>query len=113
MADDCIFCRIVRGELPAAEVYRTESLLAFRDITPVAPVHVLVIPTAHIASMSELNDAHTAGEIILAATEVARREGLEPTGYRIVVNTGDHAGQSVGHLHLHVVGGRRLQWPPG
>lgn len=110
----CLFCDIAAGTVPATVVYETERTLAFRDLGPVAPTHVLVIPRDHFASAGELAEADPAyaGELLAAAAQVAHQEGLSG-GYRIVTNTGADAGQSVGHLHLHVLGGRSLGWPPG
>lgn len=113
MAEGCLFCRIVGREIPAEEVFRTEDVLVFRDISPVAPVHMLVIPLVHHDSLSQLEDTDLAGKLLLAAAEAARRENLLEAGYRVVVNTGRDAGQSVGHIHAHVLGGRALDWPPG
>jgi histidine triad (HIT) family protein len=112
---DCLFCRIIAGEIPADVVHRDERLTAFRDIRPQAPTHVLIVPNEHLTSTNELTDAHAEmmGRIVQFAAELARREGLAAGGYRLVVNTGPNAGQSVGHIHLHVLGGRRLGWPPG
>jgi histidine triad (HIT) family protein len=111
---DCLFCRIVAGEVPADIVLRTDEMVAFRDINPQAPVHVLVIPVVHHANAAELAaaDPSLAGRLLLAAGEVAAAEGLGD-GYRIVLNTGEVAGQSVFHVHAHVLGGRPLHWPPG
>jgi len=113
---DCLFCRIVAGEIPAKIVRRSSDAVAFSDINPQAPVHVLVIPTAHISAVRSATG--TDGERVLARTlmfaaEVARELGLDGGGYRIVTNTGPDAGQSVDHLHFHVLGGRKLGWPPG
>jgi histidine triad (HIT) family protein len=110
----CLFCGIAAGEIPATVVHETARTLAFRDLNPVAPTHVLVIPRDHYANAGELADADPAyaGELLGAAVAVAGQEGLTG-GFRIVVNTGDDAGQSVHHLHLHVLGGRPLGWPPG
>jgi histidine triad (HIT) family protein len=110
---DCLFCRIVAGEIPAAIVYETERTLAFRDIEPQAPVHVLVIPRAHHPDIGQLvaADPELAADLAAAATAVAAAEGLND--YRIVYNTGTSAGQSVFHVHAHVLGGRPLSWPPG
>ncbi len=115
MSDDCLFCRIVQGEIPSDRVLETDDLIAFRDIDPKAPTHVLVIPREHITSLSAAGEDHRdlLGSIQLAAAEVARREGVEAAGWRIVSNIGDEGGQSVGHLHYHVLGGRSLGWPPG
>lgn len=112
---DTIFGKIIRKEIPAQIVYETERVLAFRDVNPVAPVHVLVIPKKPIENIAAAvpTDAELLGELLLAAAEVARREGLEPGGYRIVSNIGRDGGQTVFHLHLHVIGGRSLLWPPG
>jgi histidine triad (HIT) family protein len=113
--DDCIFCRIVAGGIPADVVYRDDDVTAFRDIQPQAPVHVLVIPNRHVASTNELADADAAlaGKLLLAAGAVARREGIADSGYRVAINTGRDGNQTVPHLHLHVLGGRALGWPPG
>lgn len=109
---DCLFCRIVRGEIPARIVAESDDALAFRDIEPRAPVHVLVIPRTHVASMSDA-DPQTLGSVLALAAQVARQEGVTLSGYRVVVNTGEHAGQTVHHLHAHVLGGRDMAWPPG
>jgi len=113
--NDCLFCRIVRGEVPSDRVHEDETVIAFRDIAPRAPTHVLVIPREHIESAADLGEAHgpLLGRLFEVAAEVARREGIEPRGYRIVTNVGPDAGQSVPHLHLHVLGGRPMTWPPG
>ncbi len=107
---ECIFCRIVRGEIPSERVYENELVLAFRDIEPAAPTHVLIIPKEHIASVSHLveDDKALAGELLLAAGLVALQEGLLENGYRVATNTGEWGGQSVDHLHLHLLGGRQL-----
>ena len=111
--DDCLFCRIVRREIPASIVWEDEHDLAFRDIDPKAPTHFLVIPKRHFASLNEATDAPLLGRMLLAARELAEGEGIAQSGYRIVINTGANAGQSVSHLHVHVMGGRRMKWPPG
>jgi histidine triad (HIT) family protein len=103
----CIFCRLVAGELPATRVHEDADVLAFRDIQPQAPTHVLVVPKRHVASLAELTDARLAGALLLAAAAVARAEGLIQ-GWRLIANTGAHGGQEVPHLHLHVLGGRPL-----
>lgn len=110
----CLFCGIVAGDVPASVVHRTERTVAFRDLNPAAPTHVLVVPRDHFADVAELAEADPGylGEVLAAATAVARREGLAG-GYRLVANTGGDAGQSVDHLHVHVLGGRSLSWPPG
>lgn len=111
----CLFCNIVARAVPAAVVYENEHALAFRDIRPVAPTHVLVIPKRHISAIHELadTDAETIGQVFVAARSVARELGLESDGYRLVVNDGDAAGQTVHHVHVHVLGGRDFAWPPG
>ena len=115
MADACIFCRIAAGEIPATVVHETPDTVAFRDISPRSPVHVLVIPRRHVASIAELGpeDQALAGRLLLAAGEVARQEGLTDHGYRVISNIGAWGGQTVDHLHLHVMGGRAFHWPPG
>lgn len=110
---DCLFCRIVRGEIPATRVAETEHCIAFRDIDPQAPLHVLVIPRRHVASLDEADDAAELGRLVLLAAEIARNEGQATTGYRTVINTGASAGQTVFHVHLHLLAGRTLAWPPG
>lgn len=110
---DCIFCRIASGEIPAAIVAETDRFLAFRDINAQAPIHVLAIPRVHVASLAEADDAVMLGELLHFARGVAEAEGLVQAGYRVVVNCGADGGQTVPHLHLHVMGGRYLGWPPG
>jgi histidine triad (HIT) family protein len=112
---EIIFSKIIRREIPAQIVYETENVLAFRDIHPQAPVHVLVIPKTYLKDLASATSSDSAilGELLLAAAEVARREGLSEGGYRVVTNIGADAGQTVFHLHLHVLGGRALGWPPG
>lgn len=110
---DCLFCRIVRGEIPAAKVAETEECLAFRDIMPQSPVHVLVIPKAHYRSLDEVPDGGVVGAMAMLAQQVARTEGVAESGYRCVINTGRDGGQTVGHIHLHLLGGRGHGWPPG
>jgi histidine triad (HIT) family protein len=111
---DCLFCKIVAGEIPATVVHETPTTLAFRDINPQAPTHVVVVPRAHHADAAALAtaDPALAGELLRAATAVAEQEGVE-SGYRLVFNTGAGAGQTVLHAHCHVLGGRVLTWPPG
>lgn len=113
--DDCIFCRIATGGIPATTLHAEPDILAFRDIDPKAPVHVLVIPRRHIGSVNELaeGDADLVGRMVLVAKAIAAAEGIAGDGYRLVLNTGKDGGQSVAHLHLHVLGGRALGWPPG
>jgi histidine triad (HIT) family protein len=113
MADDCLFCRIVRKEIPAKLVYESEHCIAFRDINPQAPVHVLVIPRTHVVSLNDATNAAAVGRLALVAAEIARSEGIAESGYRVVCNTNRDGGQSVFHLHMHLLGGRSLAWPPG
>lgn len=113
MSDTCLFCRIARKEIPATVVAESEDLLAFRDIGPQAPVHVLVIPKAHIASLNDVSDFAIVGRMAQMARDIARQEGIGERGYRVVVNTRADGGQTVDHLHLHLVGGRQMDWPPG
>jgi histidine triad (HIT) family protein len=113
VAEDCLFCRIVRGEIPAKLVAQTDTAVAFRDIDPKAPVHVLVIPRKHVASLSEASDPAMIGELAMFAAAIAAREGIAESGYRTVINTNGDAGQTVPHLHLLLLGGRHMGWPPG
>jgi histidine triad (HIT) family protein len=110
----CLFCRIVSGEIPASVVYRNDHVVAFRDITPVAPQHLLIIPLKHITSLNGLTpeDEAIAGHILLAAGTVAEIVGIKETGYRLVFNTGRDAMQSVLHIHAHLIGGNQMGWPP-
>lgn len=110
----CLFCRILRGEIPAKKVFENEHVFAFEDINPQAPTHVLVIPKKHFGGLKEAQavDAEIIGRCHLAAAEIARQRSIEQ-GYRIVLNVGPGAGQSVFHLHVHLLGGRQLSWPPG
>ena len=113
---DCIFCRIASGDIPATIVKRSPHAVAFRDLDPKAPTHVLVIPTGHVAAARDAKGAEgegMLGRLLSFATEVATELGLDAGGYRIVTNTGPDGGQSVFHLHLHLLGGRKLTWPPG
>jgi histidine triad (HIT) family protein len=113
MSETCLFCKIADGEIKAQIVAETQRALAVRDIAPKAPMHCLVIPRAHIASLNDTDDAALLGELMLLAGRVARQEGIADSGYRVVVNTNKDGGQTVFHLHLHVMGGRRMEWPPG
>lgn len=115
MPNDCLFCRIARGELPAQVVHEGDDIIAFRDINPQAPTHILVIPRRHIASVNDLTpgDAELVGRLYLVAGDLAGEEGIRESGYRLVMNTGSAAGQTVDHIHLHLLGGRSLGWPPG
>jgi histidine triad (HIT) family protein len=112
---DCLFCRILAGEVPSTEVLSTSGTYAFRDVNPQAPTHVLVIPRAHITDASSLGPEHgdVLAEMYTTANAVARAEGLDRRGYRLVFNVGEDSGNSVPHLHLHVIGGRKMGWPPG
>jgi len=113
--ENCIFCRIIAGEMTADVVHRDSRAVALRDINPQAPVHILVIPLDHIESLDEASqrDEATLGHLLRVAARVANSEGLSESGYRTVINTGAGSGQSVFHLHVHVLGGRALSWPPG
>ena len=113
MAENCLFCRIIRGEIPAKIVAENTHCVAFRDINPQAPTHVVIVPREHFASLNEAKDAAMIGQLSLLASEIARREGIADRGYRTVVNTNADAGQTVFHLHLHLIGGRAMGWPPG
>ena len=112
---ECLFCAIVAGDIPSTQVLETDQILAFRDINPQAPTHVLIIPKTHYPDVAALAaaDAVLLGEVIDAAQQVAAAEGVAETGYRVVFNTGIQAGQTVPHVHGHVLGGRSLTWPPG
>ena len=111
----CLFCRIARGEIPANVVFDGPEVMAFRDINPVAPTHVLIVPKRHIASLAEITAAETGvlGQMFLAAREIAAREGVLSSGFRTVINTGPDANQTVFHVHLHLLAGRSMSWPPG
>jgi len=113
MATECLFCRIVRREIPAGIVHETEDVIAFRDISPQAPVHVIIIPKTHVPSLDRAMDASMLGKMSLAAAEIARNKGIAEDGYRTVMNTNSAAGQTVFHIHMHLLGGRKLDWPPG
>lgn len=113
MADDCLFCRIIRKEIPAQIVAEDAHCVAFRDINPQAPVHILIVPREHVASLDEAPDPRMVGRVVTFAADLARAEGIADAGYRAVFNTNAGAGQTVFHLHLHLLGGRDLRWPPG
>lgn len=115
MAADCLFCRIVAGEIPSDQVHTDEHCIAFRDIHPQAPTHLLVIPRAHVPGMGDLSAAQDGllGHLLRVAAQVAEAEGLRVPGYRVVINWGPDSGMEVPHLHLHVLGGRQMRWPPG
>ena len=112
---DCLFCKMVAGEIQPDVVFEDDEVLAFRDVNPQAPVHVLVIPKSHIATTNDLNadNAHLPGKLYLAAKKIAADEGIAESGYRTVINCNAGAGQSVYHIHLHLLGGRAMGWPPG
>ncbi|HTS18214.1 MAG TPA: histidine triad nucleotide-binding protein [Verrucomicrobiae bacterium] len=114
MADN-IFSKIVRKEIPARIVFEDDRVLAFRDIDPKAPIHILIVPKKDIARVSEAGagDEPLLGHLLTTAAEIARKEGIDESGYRLVINKGAHAGESVPHLHLHLLGGRQMSWPPG
>jgi histidine triad (HIT) family protein len=113
MADSCIFCRIARGEVPAQMLSHNKEMAAFRDLNPQAPVHILIVPTKHIKSLDDVNDFDLLGRMMALAAAIARQEKVSKTGYRTVINTGKNGGQSVDHLHIHLLGGREMSWPPG
>ncbi len=115
MDADCLFCRIVAGEAPARILRETDNVVAFRDVNPQAPTHILLVPKEHLRSLEEIGQGHAAvlAEMIQSAAQLARAEGIDRTGWRLVANTGADAGQSVHHLHFHLLGGRRMAWPPG
>ena len=112
---DCIFCKIASGEIPSDRVYEDDRLVAFRDLNPQAPTHILVIPKKHLSTLldAELEDVDLLGRLQIAAVEIARDEGLDEDGFRLVTNCLEGAGQSVFHIHVHLLGGRPLRWPPG
>ena len=112
---DCLFCRIIAGQVPATIVFQDDAVVAFRDITPQAPMHVLVIPRRHVGSLNELTEAddELVGRLVRTGAAIARENGHDAGGYRTVFNCNADAGQTVFHVHLHVLGGRRMMWPPG
>ena len=115
MPEECLFCRIAAGEAPSDIVYQDEGITAFRDINPQAPIHILVVPNEHIPTLADI-DAQNAGilvKMVCVANQLAQAEGIAQQGYRVVINCGREAGQSVPHLHLHLLGGRAMRWPPG
>jgi histidine triad (HIT) family protein len=111
---ECLFCKIRDGEIPAAKLHEDDLCFAFRDIQPQAPIHVLVVPREHIATLNDLDDGHAAlaGHLLLVATQIAKAEGIE-SGWRATINVNRDAHQTVFHVHIHVLGGRRFGWPPG
>lgn len=114
-ASDCLFCKIVTEEIPADIVYESPDAIAFRDINPQAPTHVLIVPRRHIATINDLekSDTDAVGQLFLAARDIARQEGFADDGYRVTMNCNAAAGQTVFHIHLHLLGGRNFSWPPG
>jgi histidine triad (HIT) family protein len=113
MPDECLFCRIASRNLPVPLLFESADCVAFRDINPQAPTHILVIPREHIPSLNQATDAALIGRLSLAAAEIAKQEGIAESGYRTVVNTNKDGGQTVFHVHLHLLGGRHMTWPPG
>ena len=113
--DDCLFCKIVAGDIPADKVFENNNIYAFRDIDPKAPTHILIIPKEHISTTNDLDESHKTlgGEIMLTAKEIAGQEGIADSGYRTVFNCNQDGGQAVYHIHLHLLGGRHMNWPPG
>lgn len=112
---DCIFCSIIKGEIPSSKVYEDDRILAFKDINPAAPVHIIIVPKTHISSTNELDESNCdiVGHIFAIGAKLAKEMGISDKGYRIVNNCGEEGGQTVNHLHFHLLGGRLLQWPPG
>ena len=110
---NCLFCKMVSGEIKPDAVFEDDNVLAFRDINPQAPVHILVIPKRHIATLNDLDDAELSGQLLQTAVNLAKQEGLSEDGYRTVFNCNKNGGQAVYHLHLHLLGGRQMSWPPG
>jgi Diadenosine tetraphosphate (Ap4A) hydrolase and other HIT family hydrolases len=113
--EDCIFCKIIKGEIPSDKVYEDDMVISFKDISPCAPAHFLIIPKKHISNLNEITeeDSKIIAHIYIVAKEIAKKLGIDKTGYRIVANCGEDGGQTVQHVHFHVLGGRLLQWPPG
>ncbi len=110
---DCLFCKMANGEIKPDIVYEDDTVLAFRDINPQAPVHILIIPKRHIATLNDLDDVELAGTLLVTASNIARQENLAADGYRTVFNCNKQGGQEVYHIHLHLLGGRQMTWPPG
>ena len=113
MADDCLFCKIIAGEIPATKVFENEDVFSFADLNPQAPTHLLIIPTIHIGSLNDAKDPQLLGRLLAFARDLAKEQKLDTRGYRVVVNTNPDGGQTVFHLHLHLLGGRPMEWPPG
>ena len=110
---DCIFCKIIKKEIPSSVIYEDDKVLAFNDIDPKAPTHILVIPKQHVDTVDQLTDMSVVADLFAVMKKIAAEKGLDKSGYRIVVNHGRDAGQAVSHLHFHLLGGRKLSWPPG
>ena len=108
MEEDCVFCKIVDGKIPSTKVYEDEEVLAFKDINPIAPIHILIIPKKHIKSLTELDDNELLAHIFRVIKDVAKSQGIEEKGYRVITNIGEDGGQAVKHLHFHVIGGKKL-----
>ena len=115
MAQDCIFCKIITGEIPSARLFQDETVTAFRDIHPAAPTHILIVPNKHLASVNDLQpqEESLVGHLITVARQLAEQEKIEKSGYRLIINTGPDSGQVVFHLHLHLLGGQRMRYPMG
>lgn len=115
MSDDCLFCKIIAGEIPSNKVYSDDEVYAFHDINPAAPTHILIIPRKHLSAVNSASEADQAllGKLLLRANQIAADQGLAEDGFRYVINTGRDGGQTVFHLHLHILGGRAMSWPPG
>ncbi|MBC2579247.1 histidine triad nucleotide-binding protein [Clostridium sp. DJ247] len=113
--EDCIFCKIIKGQIPCEKVYEDDIVLSFKDISPAAPIHVLIIPKEHISSLNDISEENSKiiAHIFIIAKKIAKDLGLSENGYRIVTNCGEDGGQTVGHIHFHLLGGRSLKWPPG
>lgn len=113
--ESCVFCKIVSGDIPSEKVYEDDDLLAFEDLSPAAPVHVLIIPKKHMSTLRDIGEAdrELIGAIFVAANKIAVEKGLAEEGFRIVANCGENGGQTVFHVHYHLLGGRRMEWPPG
>jgi histidine triad (HIT) family protein len=110
---DCLFCKMVAGDIKPDVVFEDDNVLAFRDISPQAPIHILIVPKRHLATLNDLDDDQLAGQLLLTAVKLAQQEGLAEDGYRTVFNCNHNGGQAVYHLHLHLLGGRQMSWPPG
>jgi len=112
---DCLFCKLINGDIPTDIVYQDDDVFAFHDVSPQAPIHILVIPKQHIATINDTDESHQAvlGKLVLTAKKIAKEQGIADNGYRLVVNCNQDGGQTVFHIHLHLLGGRSLSWPPG